>query len=682
MSANPRKAAGASRLTVVTPTRGEQTRSTTFQAKAARAGDVLIEREDAMKCYSQWAAPTCIVADGPYGLGKFPGEPKTPSHLAEWYAPHGDAWSAHARTDTTLWFWCTEVGWALVHPVLEMHGWQYEECNIWDKGIAHVAIERGPDCEAHIFLTHTQASYAVSAEQHSGERASQLKQAAEFIMARAPLDSDRRRIITAFCGDINVHGDEAPRPEWERIFVQGQVHPFYTDEAEDAWERYISRAGGRVSDPGITNRGEGRSSRLDYVIVRNSPPMEQPALVVQRMELAQEGVSDHIGVRAEINLRTPHCYPADALPITTGVGNLSVDLAYAGLYWLYFAEGGTWSFTGDNNGETDFRIVSTRDVSHDLGPRRYTDLGAIKHAAGALRFENADRQARTYEIPGEFLVMIRRPKDDPGPVRLGWFRHLGTSPGDAIMLRPQRGPKGPNFAALAAANVHGAMEFWFDAEFLSTRSNDPATWRFLLHNPTGEPLDLTVIDKSTNTPIANIQDTEFITELAVPATTPKTVQAVVKLSNPLQTGFALELRSPLNFLIDKGGRRLELVCVDETGIDWAGNDEIILTMRPDQAGGAMGLLNRTTGVFTGRPIPLAPASGNWTSDETGFRHNLEITITETETFADDVDTGLIPALPDESYHEERSLTLEPGTGEYRIDMIIAREPGSQYAPHD
>jgi site-specific DNA-methyltransferase (adenine-specific) len=139
MSANPRKAAGASRLTVVTPTRGEQTRSTTFQAKAARAGDVLIEREDAMKCYPQWAAPTCIVADGPYGLGKFPGEPKTPSHLAEWYAPHVAAWSAHARTDTTLWFWCTEVGWALVHPVLEMHGWQYEECNIWDKGIAHVA---------------------------------------------------------------------------------------------------------------------------------------------------------------------------------------------------------------------------------------------------------------------------------------------------------------------------------------------------------------------------------------------------------------------------------------------------------------------------------------------------------------------------------------------------------------
>lgn len=549
-----------------------------------------------------------------------------------------------------------------------------------DKGVAHVVIERSPDCEAHIFLTHTQASYAVSAEQHSGERASQLRQAAEFIMARAPLDSDRRRIISAFCGDLNVHGDEVPRPEWERIFVQGQAHPFYADEAHDAWEHYISRAGGRVSDPGITNRGEGRSSRLDYVILRDSPPMEQPALVVQRMELAQQGVSDHIGVRAEINLRTPHCYPADALPIKSGVGNHSLNLAYAGVCWLYFAEGGTWSFAGDTGDETDFRIVSTHDVSHELGPRRYTDLAAIKHAAGALRFENADRQARTYEIPGDFLVMIRRRKDTPGPVSLGWFRHLGTSPDDAILVRPQYQPKGPNFAALAAANVHGAMEFWFDAEFLSTRSNDPVTWRFLLHNPTGEPLDLRVIDKSTNAVIASTQDTEFITELKVQSTVPRTVQAVVTLSNPLQTGFALELRSPLNFLIDNGGRRLELFCINETGVDIVGNDEISLTMRPDQAGGDIGLLSETTGVYTGRSIPLSPATGNWTPGETGFRHNLEITITEIEIIADDVDTGLVAAMPDASYHEERSLTLKPGTGEYRIDLIVAREPSDQYWP--
>lgn len=109
-----------------------------WPCEGCKAGSVLIERDDSLSCYPRWAAPTCIIVDGPYGLGKFPGEPKTPANLAEWYAPHVAAWSAHAKTDTTLWFWCTKSAGRWL-PVLEMHGWQYEECNIWDKGIAHVA---------------------------------------------------------------------------------------------------------------------------------------------------------------------------------------------------------------------------------------------------------------------------------------------------------------------------------------------------------------------------------------------------------------------------------------------------------------------------------------------------------------------------------------------------------------
>jgi len=100
---------------------------------------VKIEARDALDCYPQWPAPTCIIVDGPYGLGKFPGEPKTPANLGQWYRPHIASWSAHAQTDTTLWFWCTEIGWATVHPILESYGWNYEECHVWDKGIAHIA---------------------------------------------------------------------------------------------------------------------------------------------------------------------------------------------------------------------------------------------------------------------------------------------------------------------------------------------------------------------------------------------------------------------------------------------------------------------------------------------------------------------------------------------------------------
>ena len=110
-----------------------------LKVPSARHGEAWLYRADAADMYRQWPAPRCIISDGPYGLGKFPGEPKTTRDLAEWYAPHAAAWAAEATTDCTLWFWNTELGWATVHPVLEQHGWQYEELCVWDKGIAHIA---------------------------------------------------------------------------------------------------------------------------------------------------------------------------------------------------------------------------------------------------------------------------------------------------------------------------------------------------------------------------------------------------------------------------------------------------------------------------------------------------------------------------------------------------------------
>ncbi len=94
---------------------------------------------DALDCYPRWPTPQCIIADGPYGLGKFPGEPITAEELPEWYAPHIAAWARHSHPSTTLWFWNREVAWALIHPILVAHGWVYEETVVWDKGVAHVA---------------------------------------------------------------------------------------------------------------------------------------------------------------------------------------------------------------------------------------------------------------------------------------------------------------------------------------------------------------------------------------------------------------------------------------------------------------------------------------------------------------------------------------------------------------
>jgi len=100
---------------------------------------VSIHFERAENLYAGWPTPTCIVSDGPYGVSGFPGDNHEADSLAEWYEPHVKAWSHYSTPETTLWFWSTEVGWATVHPVLVANGWEYRCCNIWDKGLGHVA---------------------------------------------------------------------------------------------------------------------------------------------------------------------------------------------------------------------------------------------------------------------------------------------------------------------------------------------------------------------------------------------------------------------------------------------------------------------------------------------------------------------------------------------------------------
>ncbi|MGH8069570.1 MAG: DNA methyltransferase [Candidatus Entotheonellia bacterium] len=99
----------------------------------------VIHFEYAEKLYDSWQRPTCIIVDGPYGVSGFPGDQHKADELAEWYAPHIEAWSRRATPETTLWFWNTEVGWATVHPVLVANEWEYRCCYIWDKGMSHVA---------------------------------------------------------------------------------------------------------------------------------------------------------------------------------------------------------------------------------------------------------------------------------------------------------------------------------------------------------------------------------------------------------------------------------------------------------------------------------------------------------------------------------------------------------------
>jgi len=82
---------------------------------------------DVLDAYATWPTPAAIISDGAYGVGGFPGDPRTTEDLASWYRPHIEMWVKHAAPSSTLWFWNTELGWASVHPVLVEHGWEYVE---------------------------------------------------------------------------------------------------------------------------------------------------------------------------------------------------------------------------------------------------------------------------------------------------------------------------------------------------------------------------------------------------------------------------------------------------------------------------------------------------------------------------------------------------------------------------
>ncbi|MEX2093843.1 MAG: DNA methyltransferase [Pirellulales bacterium] len=121
---------------------GDPSRSRSTDPKPGEVfacGNTTIHFDRVENVCESWPTPTCIVSDGPYGVSGFPGDEHRAERLDDWYRPHIEFWSKLSSPQTTLWFWNTELGWATVHPLLAANGWEYRCCNIWDKGLGHVA---------------------------------------------------------------------------------------------------------------------------------------------------------------------------------------------------------------------------------------------------------------------------------------------------------------------------------------------------------------------------------------------------------------------------------------------------------------------------------------------------------------------------------------------------------------
>ena len=78
-----------------------------------------------------------VWSDGRYGMGKSEKggwDDGGVDTLADWYAPHVEAWGRVCAPSATVYLWGTAEGWARLDPVMRAAGWRYSRLLTWDKG--------------------------------------------------------------------------------------------------------------------------------------------------------------------------------------------------------------------------------------------------------------------------------------------------------------------------------------------------------------------------------------------------------------------------------------------------------------------------------------------------------------------------------------------------------------------
>ena len=74
-----------------------------------------------------------IWSDGPYALKKASWDMMGIDGLADWYAPHVEAWGRVCAPSATVYLWGTDEGWARLDPVMRAHGWTFRVKVTWLK---------------------------------------------------------------------------------------------------------------------------------------------------------------------------------------------------------------------------------------------------------------------------------------------------------------------------------------------------------------------------------------------------------------------------------------------------------------------------------------------------------------------------------------------------------------------
>lgn len=465
------------------------------------------------------------------------------------------------------------------------------------KGVGIVRIEC-PVGVVTIAFTHTQAYYQFE-DQYRNERAAQMEDIGKSLSQVIGAPPNGQWGGAVVIGDLNIRGDTgATKGEWASVFAQAGL--FFTDHLKDGWRSYNRPPNAPVeADPGYTNNnlepgenGElpvGLLSRLDYQCFSTMP---QRQLVPQHMRTRFRSLSDHWSLEADIHRVTPHCTPSDAIelatlpPMSSGMQVAFLNIQFPGSYqWVYVERAGTYTvFLPTPDLEMDLFLAE--DMSRAWDPYDQTD----KFAVGIQSVlddvnEHGERlsyRGTQYDMPGPFFIRVRGGKIAPGftgSCRVGVYRHTGETRETAIVIQPYAELKDPQ---LPEKKRLGEKDIcWFRAEIDRAYSSKVHSSVFIVANATGNRVRAELLNPY-NVSLSYASSPQTQLQLGYDTVGKETVYLTVRRESVNDTAIRVGWRSGLTYLRSVPNvRPMVLRCMDETGWDAMGGDEINLKLYAD-----------------------------------------------------------------------------------------------------
>ncbi|MFD7698423.1 endonuclease/exonuclease/phosphatase family protein [Streptomyces sp. NPDC059805] len=529
-----------------------------------------------------------------------------------------------------------------------------------------------------IAFTHTQAFYEFENE-YSDVRAAQLKDLGQqlSLILGPPGSSAWQHLVVM--GDLNVRGDPAAAlGEWGSVFAASGGT--FSVDLTDGWRTFMRPPAAFVeTDPGYTSNnlepgenGElpaGLLMRLDYQCFSR---LAQERLVPQHMRTRFRTQSDHWSLEADIHLETPACTPSQALMAPTfsfasGLQVYQLDIVLDGSYqWVYVAPPGT--YTVFPSPQLDIQLFAASDMSTPLSPYdelppAASGLNGLPGELGQLGIEPGVN-GQQFETRGPFFIRVRAP-EFRGVCFIGVLRHRGESIATAINLLPWEEAKDPQLPHGQVLGQHD--ECWFRAAIGQAHSATPHVSTFSLLNGTGHQAILEL--QSGSAGVHTVSNSDPVAELALTAVGPEIVNLVLRRENLTDTDFRVGWRSGLTYLRSSPVGPMVLRCVDETGIDAAGGDEITLRLQADDPTGNFfetywnDADSREILKLEGK-VPVV-----------AFVKHIEVWVKEHDFISDPPDIAYVPALsPGDPLVKRVQLPFAVQSGTYRFECTLSRTP--------